>query len=131
MNSGVRILLPFLLTASIADAACISREKPSGTIVVQSCEVLDTENDPYVGVVSKRMTDERTRANFLYKFTGVIISSKDNKFFFHDLSRSACDALDTGDIIQANVMRECCDGGGGAPCGLGFDTYITEFEKAQ
>jgi len=53
------------------------------------------------------MKDERTRANFLNKFTGVIISSKDNKFFFHDLSRSACDALETGDIVQADVRREC------------------------
>lgn len=118
-----------LFVSSAVDAACIARTKPPGTIVVEACEVLDIENDPYVGVVSKRMDDWRTRNQFLDRFTGVIISSKDYKFFYRDPTETACDALEPGDVIQADVRRECCDGGGGAPCGLGFDTYITEFEK--
>lgn len=131
MNSKILILVPILLSGSVVNAACIARDKPSGMIVVQSCEVIDTDNHPYVGEVSKRIEDAEDRAAFVNKFTGVIISTQDDKFFYHDLSGSACSSLESGDIIQANVERECCDGGGGAPCGLGFDTYITEYEEEQ
>lgn len=99
--------------------------------MVESCEVIDTLNYPYTGLTASCLKALGSSCKILEIYTGVIINTVDEKFFFQDMSQSACDSLEAGENIQANVERECCDGGGGLPCDLGFDTYITEYEKEQ